>query len=304
MRIFVLGGSYFLGRAFVELAAGKHELFVANRGSRPLNRPGVREYCLDRRDGEALAAIEETCFDAVVDFCAYSPGDIRLVCRKLKASFDQYLFVSTCDVYRRGTGRVMGEEDELEERDFGGEAGAYITGKAALERELRESCSEKSAAFTSLRPAFIYGPGNYAPRESLYFHWIATAGQILHPSDADGEFQMAYVEDVARAILAACHNPRAYDRAYNLCGEETTYEDFAIALREAVGTDFVRVELSVSDVLQRGIPLPFPLTAEESQHYSGERAAELGVDYTPLAEGLRKTYLAWLEQEGRGREPG
>lgn len=291
MKILVVGGSYFLGKAFVELAAGHHELYVVNRGTRPLSRPDVREYFLDRHDGEALVAVEEAHFDVIVDFCAYQKGDIRFLTEHLSASFGQYIFVSTCDVYRRGTGKEICEDGELEERHFGGEAGDYITGKVALERELRECCRERGAVYTSIRPAFIYGPGNYAPREGIYFRWITSAGQILHPADATGEFQMVYVWDVARAILAACGNPDARDAAYNLCnGESMTYDSFALLLCEVTGTDFEKVEVSVQDVIDRGIPLPFPLTREESERYNGEQVTKLGVAYTPIQEGMSATF--------------
>ncbi len=291
MKILVIGGSYFVGRAFVGLAAGENDLYLLNRGNHPLNDPAIREYSMDRHDGKAVASIEEPHFDVIVDFCAYERGDIRGIAENLKASFDQYLFVSTCDVYRRGTMRVMDEEEELESRDFGGEAGAYITGKVALEGELRECCRERGAAFTSVRPAFIYGPDNYAPREGIYFKWITAAGQILHPSDADGEFQMVYVRDVAAALLAACGNPAAYDRVYNLCGpERVTYDSFAELLQRVTGTAFERVPVSVQNVIGQGIPLPFPLTKEESNWYDGSRVAELGVSYTALEEGMKYTY--------------
>ncbi|MCM1044942.1 MAG: NAD-dependent epimerase/dehydratase family protein [Candidatus Gastranaerophilales bacterium] len=296
MKILVVGGSYFLGKAFVEMAAKLHEVHVVNRGSRPLQKPDVREYFLDRHDGKALAAIEETRFDVIVDFCAYQKGDIRFLTEHLGASFEQYIFISTCDVYRRGTGTKIGEDSALEDRDFGGEAGAYIIGKAALESELRECCQRREAAYTSIRPAFIYGPDNYAPREGIYFKWLTSAGQIIHPADATGEFQMVYVRDVARAVLAACGHPDARDKAYNLCnGESMTYDSFATLLREATGTDFEKVKVSVRDVIEKGIPLPFPLTDEESEHYDGERVTELGVTYTPIGEGMAETFRAYLK---------
>ena len=90
-------------------------------------------------------------------------------------------------------------------------------------------------AYTSIRPAFIYGEDNYAPREGIYFYWIQQAGQILHPVDADGEFQMVYVEDVAKAVLAMAGNSEAYGQAYNLAPlPMETYETFAAALAESV----------------------------------------------------------------------
>ena len=44
----------------------------------------------------------------------------------------------------------------------------------------------------------------------------------------------------------------------------------------------------------RDIPVPFPLTAEESELYRGDRITrELGLVYTPFREGMEKTYKAF-----------
>lgn len=290
MKILVLGGSYFLGKTFTRLAEGHHELYLLNRGNQPFEEEDIVEYVMDRHDAEAIKTIPEEYFDVIVDFCAYQKGDIETIIKNLKADFKQYIFVSTCDVYRRGTGKVMNEDGELEERYFGGQAGDYIAGKVLLEKELERCCREKKVAFTSIRPAFIYGPDNYAPREPVYFKWILTAGQILHPYDATGEFQMVFVLDVAKAILAACGNPKAYNRAYNLCNPESmTYEDFAILLENVMELSFEKVEISVGEVLEKGISLPFPLTKEESEWYNGSRVEELGIRYTPIEEGMAVT---------------
>ena len=42
------------------------------------------------------------------------------------------------------------------------------------------------------------------------------------------------------------------------------------------------------------IPLPFPLTAEESELFKGDRLTrELGIQYTPFREGLEKTFRSF-----------
>lgn len=297
MKILVLGGTYFLGRTFVEMAAGTHQLTLLNRGNNPLSRPGVTEYHMDRHDGESLGRLNGMEFDCVVDFCAYEKGDITNLLEKSGISTGQYLFVSTCDVYRREPEILIKEDAPLEDRQFPGPEGAYIAGKAALEQEMREAGIRFGFPVTSVRPAFIYGPGNYAPRESIYFRWIQQAGQILHPTDATGSFQMVYVKDVAGALLLFLGNPEAYDRAFNLCASERlSYERFYEVLTEAVDTPFERVDITVETVLEKQIPLPFPLYKEESLWYDGSAVEELGLKYTDLNEGMRETYAAFLRQ--------
>lgn len=309
MKILVIGGTYFLGKAFLDVCDdGKNEIAVLNRGTRPVQGNGdghVKMFLGDRRDEAKLQewkaqwAAEK--FDVVVDFCAYEAGDVRRMMDILPKGVKQYVFVSTCDVYQRGTGRIADENAALEERQFGGEEGAYISGKVALEKELRSICSVTGMHYTSIRPTFIYGPDNYAPREGIFFHWVTQAGQILFPEDADGTFQMVYVKDVAKCIYASLGEEKVYDCAVNICGDEVIdYEKFAKCLEQAVeirlGKKIERVNVSVADVLEKGIPLPFPLTRAESERYAGGKARELGVEFTALEDGLRETY-AWFTGE-------
>lgn len=290
MKILVIGGSYFLGKTFTMMAWEEHEVYLMNRGNQPFCSDEITEYVMDRHDAKSVAGIGEEYFDVIVDFCAYQKGDIELIFKNLKADFKQYIFISTCDVYRRGTMERLDENSAFEERNFGGQEGEYITGKVQLEEELRRCAKERNIAYTSIRPAFIYGPENYAPREAVYFKWILTAGQIIHPYDATGEFQMVFVYDAAKAVLLACGNEKAFDRAFNLCNEESmTYETFADLMEEVMELSFERVELSIQDVTERQIPLPFPLTREESEWYDGSSITELGFQYTDISKGMKIT---------------
>lgn len=291
MKILIIGGTYFLGKTFTMLAYDYHELYLLNRGNQPFDDECIVEYVMDRHDAETIKEIPETHFDVIVDFCAYKKGDIATIVDNLQADFNQYIFISTVDVYKRGTNHILSEDSPLEDRDFGGEAGAYILGKVALEQELKECCAKKNAAYTSIRPAFIYGPDNYAPREDIYFKWILTAGQIIHPYDATGEFQTVFVLDVAKAIMAACGNEVAYNKEYNICGpQKMSYESYADLLEEVMELGFERLELSVREIQEKQIPLPFPFTKEESEEYDSSRAAELGIAYTPIERGMAITY--------------
>ena len=145
MKILVIGGTYFLGREFARLAGEENEIYFINRGSRlPELSEKEREhtFVMDRHDVETLSRIRLGEIDVVVDFCAYQAGDIRTVCDNLGSSIKQYIFISTTDVYRRGTGADMiGEDAELDNErliygssflrirraeDFGGSAGRRL----------------------------------------------------------------------------------------------------------------------------------------------------------------------------------
>lgn len=290
MKILVLGGSYFFGRWFVEMARSKHEVTVANRGNIPLNLPGVREIKLDRQNPETYKALEECEPEVVVDFCAYNPGDIAAVVNALPCKGYKYIFISTVDVYKKGTGKMLTFDAPLEERMLSGEVGQYITGKVLLEKELKNLSSQAVIKGISVRPGILYGPANYAPREGLYLQWIEKAGQIISPVDSTGFFQFVYVADAAKALVKLCESDTEYTALNFVNKESDTYESFEAALHEAVGMDFERVTLPVSEIIEKQIPLPFPLTKEESERYDAMNFSELCGSETSLAQGLKKSF--------------
>ena len=296
-NVLVLGGSYFAGRVFTMVAAPVCGLTLVNRGRYSMARyPLVAEYRCDRHDAAALAALPAADYDAVVDFCAYAPGDIESLVSALPVTFKKYIYISTADVYDRSAPRPWTEETPLGTDFGGGPEAEYLAGKAALERECRAVCAARGADCVILRPAFLYGPYNYAPRESWFIQNAVRGIPIPLPADADGRFQFVYVKDLAEAILA-CLRPDAPSgvRAYNLAApEQFDYVSFLEALRTVADRPISSMSVTVEQVLRENIPLPFPLRAEESELFDGSLAEkELGLRYTPFTDGLSKAWNAF-----------
>lgn len=301
MKILVIGGSYFFGRVFVMLAAKEHDITVVNRGTYSMAALGVREITGDRRAERLWQGCQEN-YDVIVDFCAYEKGDIAKVLRNMPGQVKQYIFISTVDVYRRlgmeasDTARVRKEETAaLETRTFSGEAGSYITGKVALEQEVQEECGRRGIYHTVLRPAILYGPYNYAPRESEYIRMMVQNHILPHITDARGIFQFLYVKDGAEAVGKCLLNETAYGQAYNLCqDQDVTYGLFAEALGKASDAELEIIPLTMEEARKQGIPLPFPATEEETELCSNEKSKrELGICYTSFWEGMARTYRAF-----------
>lgn len=329
MKILVIGGSYFYGRVFVMQACENHDIMVVNRGTYSMKDFGVRELHGDRRDkalweqaaeGFTAASVDGSPFfpDVVVDFCAYEAGDVNTVlehlpCAAASAKGDtsladgikQYILISTVDVYQRtsvsetdtapGCCGLLREDAPLEHRRIAGEAGAYIAGKVALEQELIEACRRRGIAYTILRPAILYGPYNYAPREQVFIQHMLQEHVLPRITDAEGRFQFVYVKDAAVAILKCLLNETAYGKAYNLCGNEIAdYDMFYDALLSAKDVEVKEQPMTVAAAMAQGTLLPFPLTAAETLLCSNERSRrELGISYTDLKTGMAKTYRAF-----------
>ena len=297
-QILVIGGTYFAGRVYSILTsrgeAQRDDLYLhlVNRGRYPLKGlNNVSQYVCDRHQAELLPGLlpQDMVFDAVVDFCGYEPGDISAIIDALPGRIRQYIFISTSSVYAPGDHTLKTEESPLLTDFDGGTVDDYIRKKALLEEELRSSCSASGIKYTILRPAFIYGPFNYAPRESWYVQQICLGNPIPVPADADAGFSFVYVMDVADVINLCISDDRAYGQVFNLASPEAqTYGTFMETLKACTDLPVHTYDVTVEQVLDQNLPLPFPIDVDEL--YSGEKVSDtFGYRYTPFLAGMKKT---------------
>jgi hypothetical protein len=102
MRILVLGGTAFVGRAITEdaLRSGA-ELSLFNRGKTGVDLfPGVRHLTGDRETGD-YAALQDGNWDAIIDVNGYVPRHVRQVMDVIEERIGRYVFISSHAVYRQ-----------------------------------------------------------------------------------------------------------------------------------------------------------------------------------------------------------
>lgn len=293
-KVLVLGGSYFAGRVFVMVASQKgYHLTVVNRGRFSVKSyDHVTEYVCDRHDLQTLSKLPlEDEYDAVVDFCAYEPGDIENMWKHLPCTFRRYIYISTADVYEP-TAEIRNEESRLIRKEGAGQIDSYTYNKMLLESELYACAKQYGREYVVLRPAFIYGPFNYAPRESYYIKKIVEGVPLPVPGDSTGKFQMVFVKDVARAIVLCVEEEKAANQGYILSAPEILdYDTFIQLLRTVSDLPFTVETLPLEEIIEKSIPLPFPLTEAENELFAGEKITkELPFAYSGLQENMKFTY--------------
>lgn len=294
MKILVIGGSYFLGRVFVMQTGKEYDITVVNRGTYSMEAFGVKQVTGDRRDEATWKSCAEN-YDVLVDFCGYHKGDIRRVLNNLAGTIKQYIFISTVDVYEHGGYSLKTEDYPFEKRVISGDSGAYINGKIDLEQELMMECSKRNISYTILRPAILYGPYNYAPRESAYIQMLVKNHVLFHITDALGKFQFVYVKDAAEAIVNSMLNKKAFGQAYNIC-DETIYDYslFCEELKKVSDVPFKENLITLNEAMLRNIPLPFPIAEAETILCNNQKSQnELKMHYTKFPLGIAKTYRAF-----------
>src|ERR1700692_4183361 len=108
MRLLILGGTQFLGRAIAAHAcAMDHDVTCAARGNAGTVADRARFIRVDRDEPDGLAPLAGKEFDAVVDVSRH-PGQVRRAVAALKQRVEPWTFASTVSVYadNRTTGQM------------------------------------------------------------------------------------------------------------------------------------------------------------------------------------------------------
>ena len=229
---------------------------------------------------------------------SHLPSDINLLAASLSNKVD-FPLIELADINIISTAKKLDANDvfiysAIIHIQPLNEVGLYTYRKMLLEKELQKVHEQNHFAYTILRPAFVFGPYNYAPRESWFIQNVIQNHSVYYPSDSTGHFQMIYIKDAAEAIIRCIQSEKSHNEAYNLSAPEVlTYQTFLDELHNASDVDFTEQNVTVARSLTARIPFPFPLTEAESELFDGSKLTdELSLTYTPFSEALAATYRA------------
>jgi len=200
MRILIIGGGVFLGRALLDAALGRgHRVGVFNRGRARQDWPAGVDVLTGDRRGDLAPLAAAGPWDAVIDTCGYCPADVLPTAHAL-AACPRYLFVSSVSAYATHSEPGLSEDAALSPAE-GLAPNAPVTGetygplKAECERTLSRVLG---ARLLVVRPGLIVGPGDPTGRFS-YWPWRAAAGgrMLVPAAPAGAPLQVIDVRDLA-----------------------------------------------------------------------------------------------------------
>ncbi|MGW1779895.1 SDR family oxidoreductase [Streptomyces sp. NPDC002143] len=215
MRLLVLGGTEFVGRAVVEAALGRGwDVTVLNRG-RHAPVPGTRSLSGDRTAPGGLDALAKSGddWDAVVDTWSAAPSAVHEAARLLRGRAGRYVYVSSRSVYTWAPPAGYAEDAPVVE---GAEPDAGQSDYARDKRggELAAVDAFGADASVLVRAGLILGPYENVGRLPWWLTRIARGGPVLAPGPHDLPLQYVDVRDLAEWILGAVE--RELSGPYNL----------------------------------------------------------------------------------------
>lgn len=307
MKLLLLGGPRFLGRAIVDTALGRgHDLTLFNRGTtNPELYPEIERIVGDRKGAlDALAGRE---WDAVVDTCGYLPRDVRASAEALSGS-GLYCIVSSISVYahfrhvvdENGPIAQLGSlpSDEVTDESYG-------PLKALCEEAVRHLFGDRALV---VRPGLIVGPHDPTGRFTYWPHRIACGGEVLAPSPSDAPTQVIDVRDLADWIVALCQG--GVGGTYNATHPGVSWAGLLETCRIVTNSDaritWVAPEFLVEHEVGPWMELPLWLVdsdAEFANRVDVSRALEAGLTFRPLKETVRATLDEAQTTEAAGLRP-
>jgi len=311
MRVVVLGGTGFVGRALVEeLAQASHRLMLVHRGvHEPTNLPPAEHIHVDRLELQTVSdALRGFMPDAVVDSHALTrneavraiaalPPDVRLV------------VLSSGDVYRAYGGLHAGQDTDAVPLDEmaplrvdrypyrGKEPGLDDYEKLDVE----EVYGIRGATICRL-PA-VYGEHDYQRREEFILRRVRAGRTHLPIGAGTLLFSRGYVRDMARGIRMALESSAAQRQVLNFA-ERRTWSIGLLARKilEVAGAKAELVQVRDESLL----PADLAITRTASQHLlmdSSKARTLLGWTDTEPMEALRRTVTWHLAHPPEDADP-
>ncbi|WP_179023168.1 NAD-dependent epimerase/dehydratase family protein [Streptomyces sp. IMTB 2501] len=312
MRLLVLGGTEFVGRAVAEAAVARGwEVTVFHRG-RHQPPSGVRSLHGDRTapDGLAALAADPGGWDAVIDTWSAEPRAVLAAARLLRGRAGRYVYVSSRSVYAWPWPSEGGPA----------EAGAVVEGAAAdagptdYARDKRggelaavEAFGERNSLL--VRAGLILGPYENVGRLPWWLNRIARGGPVLAPGPRELPVQFIDARDLAGWLLGAVE--RSLSGPYDLVGPpgHTTMGELLDTCVRVTGAGaelrWTGPEMILAAGIQPWTQLPVWVPPDDELYAAAHRtdvsrALATGLVCRPAAETVADTWH-WLT--GIGGEP-
>ena len=309
MKVLVIGGTAFIGKELVQdLVKAGHEVTILHRKpGHPFKRK-LASIQADRNDPEQMKQVLagrrfEVVFDNVYDWDRGTTAEqVEATVRAAGDHLRRYIFMSSVAAYGDGLnhheGNALAPDNHADD---------YVRNKARTERKLFRRHQRFGTPIVTLRPPFIYGPGNPYYREAYFWDRLREDRPIILPGDGRRLMQFCYVRDLVWACLKVMDSPLAVGHAFNIANARpVTQAELVDALGRAAGRKPDTVRIPRERILQAGgnamvAPLYFGVYYDLAPITQVISKAQRMLRFTPtpFPDGLSAAYRWYLRNRSR-----
>jgi nucleoside-diphosphate-sugar epimerase len=237
MKVLFIGGTGTISTACTELAIQQgFDLYLLNRGrtERALNE-GVSRLVGDINDPHIDEMLTGHTWDAVVDWIAFSPGDIQRDIDLFNGRTNQYIFISSASVYQTPPSNLPVKESTLLDNPYW----AYSREKIACEELLVQAYRDHKFPMTIVRPSHTYSPsmipifGGYTTIDRML-----QGQKVLVYGDGTSLWTLTHNKDFAKGFVPLLGNSRAIGEAFHITSDEwLSWNQIFARMGQALGVE-------------------------------------------------------------------
>ena len=227
MKLLFIGGTGLISSACSELAVKRgYELTILNRAvsSRYPLPVGAQLLKADVYADEARLNIllSDGHFDAVVDFIAFTEGDVERDLRLFRGRTGQFVFISSASAYQKPPRNYLITEKTPLENSFW----QYARDKIACEKLLMRAFHEERFPVTIIRPSLTYGPSQIPVLGASWQHpWtiidrIKKGRKIIVPGDGSSLWTLTWNADFAEGLIGLLGCKDTQGEAFHITSDE------------------------------------------------------------------------------------
>ena len=308
-RVLVIGGTQFIGRLLVnQLLRAGHEVHILHRKSRHSLGKRVHNLVADRNNAATVRkALGATRFDVVFDN-AYdwehgtTGAQVEATAQIFDGKVSRYVFMSSVAAY--GDGLNHHEGDALAPDDH---ASSYARNKAMSERALFRMHQRSGFPIVTLRPPFVYGPGNPFYREAFFWDRLRVPRPIILPSEGHRLMQFVYVKDLVELAIKAMELRNAVGHAFNTANPRPiTQHELVLDLAKVAGVKEPQLVSIPRELIHRAGGQVMGEKLYFGSYYDVPAITQivtkaqrmLGFKPVDFVVGLKTTYRSYLKKRG------
>ncbi|MEV7419628.1 NAD-dependent epimerase/dehydratase family protein [Streptomyces sp. NPDC089919] len=304
MKLLILGGTEFVGRALTEDALDRGwQVTVFHRG-RHAPPPGAAALHGDRTDAAGLVALTGAGeWDAVVDTWSGDPATVLAAARLLAPRAARYAYISSRSVYTYPSPAGLAEDGPVVDSAPDLTDVPYAEAKRGGELAVEAAFGADRALH--VRAGLVLGPYENIGRLPWWLGRTARGGAVLAPGPRDLPIQYIDVRDLARWTLDAVAAGRS--GPYNLVSPSghATMGGLLEACAEVTGGGAALHWAAPEVLLAAGVapwtelPVWLPPGEDHATMHQADvaRALATGLRCRPVAETVADTW-AWLTALG------
>jgi len=300
-KLLFIGGTGVISSACVARAVERgDEVTVLNRGTSTL-RPtpaGVRELHADIHDVAAVdAALGSEEFDAVAQFLAFTPDQVRADVERFAGSTGQYVFISSASAYQTPPSRVPVTESTPLRNPYW----QYSRDKIACEEVLVTAYRDSGFPATIVRPSHTYDRTMLPTLGGWTDIARMRAGKpvIVH-GDGTSLWTITHNTDFAVAFVGLLGLPVAVGDSFHITGDlAPTWDQIYTWLADAAGVEPNLVHVA-SETIGRIVPDLLPGLIGDKAHsmvFDNAKVKALVPEFVasvPFSRGAEEI-IAWFD---------